>query len=133
MTLSRLPRAHSCGMVFAASGGLPDSLVGNGCLYTRFIVSGCRLHVYSTHLQSDTSLWKMGAIPGSQRQSRLQQVEQLAHFMDACQSSEDEAGDAVLICGDLNIDARSAVFSFAVEQRHMRSEKYPNESTPHLM
>ena len=103
MTLSRLPLVEVCSTIFAASGGLPDSLVGNGCLYSRIVVNGCRLHVYSAHLQSDTSLWKMGAVPGSQQRPRQLQLEEMARFMSECQRGEGEAADAVLICGDLNI------------------------------
>ena len=106
MTTSKLPITDTKTVTYKASGGLPDSLVANGCLYTCIELNGLPIHIYSSHLQSDTSLRTMGAKPGSQSGPRMLQVGEMATFMEQCQG-KDHADDAVIICGDLNIDARN--------------------------
>ena len=135
----RAPRARSSTSVRASSTRVYTNewvQVGNGCLYTRLLLNGCRIHIFSTHLQvqptptrqqtlffgteshssaaridpasqpcpaacllppaaadvahscvqqSDTSLRKMGAVPGSQHRPRQRQVDQMER---GCQSAE---------------------------------------------
>ena len=74
--------------------------MSNGALYTKVRVNGEPLHIFNVHLNSDTSFF-LKTVPGLHTHVRRAQMEQLRAFMDIHVGE----GEAMLVCGDTNIDA----------------------------
>lgn len=102
LTLSRVKIVDSESIVFDKYAGFVESFVSNGALYTQIIAGGLSVHIFNVHLNSDTSFF-LKTVPGMHTHVRHAQLEQLRALMDARVGP----GEAVLVCGDMNVDANN--------------------------
>jgi hypothetical protein len=85
---------------------------GKGVLYARVRMpgDGGDLHVFSTHLQASYATGCFAAPMQRFELVRAKQLEELASFVAECTEDDSDKGtgrrDAILICGDLNVDSR---------------------------
>jgi len=101
-------------LTFTDYAGPVDSRVNNGAAYSRVaLANGTHLHVFNTHLNSDTSLL-LSTVPGRFADVRRRQLKQLRGFIDEVTGND---GGAVLVCGDMNIDANNE--AMATEYKDM--------------
>jgi endonuclease/exonuclease/phosphatase family metal-dependent hydrolase len=104
LTLSRGAVNASSNITYSDFAGPVDSRVNNGAAYSRVeLANGAHLHVFNTHLNSDTSVM-LATVPGRFADVRRRQLKQLRAFMDEVIGDD---GAAVLVCGDMNIDANN--------------------------